>query len=89
MSIIPWGYDNRALFMVISWYYFLPGCLSFLTVYIGEAKLQMLIFVHQGGGMDTAQFTVVFQEHKNNYRGDGKILSVISGLGLVKTIEQR
>jgi hypothetical protein len=43
----------------------------------------------QGGGMDGSQFLIVFQEYIEIYRWLGSILSVIGGLGFVKTIEVR
>lgn len=41
----------------------------------------------QGGGMETSQFMIILQEYIHMYRWSGSILSVISGLGFVKTIE--
>jgi hypothetical protein len=41
----------------------------------------------QGGGMDGAQFMIVMQESITTYRGFGVILSLISGMGLVRAIE--
>lgn len=41
----------------------------------------------QGGGMDGSQFTIVFQQYIETYRWIGSILSIISGMGLVKTID--
>jgi hypothetical protein len=43
--------------------------------------------VSQGGGMDSAQFMIVFQESINLYRWMGAILSLISGFGLVRAVE--
>ena len=43
----------------------------------------------QGGAMDASQFSIVLQEYIEIYRWIGSILTVIGGLGLVKTIEKR
>ena len=80
---------NRALFMVISVVLFFAGLfIVFNSVHWGSEAANAYLR-SQGGGMDTAQFTVVLQEHISNYRWMGSILSVISGLGLVKAIELR
>ena len=44
-------------------------------------------YLQSQGGMDTAQFMVIFQEYINIYRWVGNILAFIGGLGLVKAIE--
>ena len=41
----------------------------------------------QGGAMDGSQFTIVFQEYIELYRWIGGILSVLSGMGLVRAID--
>jgi hypothetical protein len=77
---------NRNWLAVIALVLFLAGLLVvFGSVTLGSQAANAYLRA-QGGGMDSAQFMIVFQEYIRIYSWIGAILSVAGGLGLLKTI---
>jgi len=75
--------------MIISLILFVIGLfVLFKSVTWGQEAANSYL-LSQGGGMDTTQFMVILQEYINTYRWIGGILSLISGVGFVRTIELR
>jgi hypothetical protein len=80
---------RRSVFVTLSLVLFLVGlALMFGSVRWGAAAANAYL-ASQGGGMDGAQFMIVFQESINMYRWMGGVLSLIGGFGLVRAIEPR
>lgn len=73
--------------MIVSLVFFLTGLLVlFNSVGWGSAAANAYLRA-QGGGMDGAQFMIVFQEYISMYRWMGSILSIIGGFGFFRVIE--
>jgi hypothetical protein len=73
--------------MIVALVIFVVGLFLVLnSVNLGNAAANAYL-QSQGGGMDTAQFLIVLQEHIQTYKWIGAILSVISGFGFVKAME--
>lgn len=78
---------NRFAFMIISLIAFIIGLfVLFSSVYWGQEAANSYLR-SQGGGMDGAQFMIVLQESINTYRWFGIILSLLSGIAIVRAIE--
>ena len=78
---------NRFSFMIISLMLFVVGMfILFSSVAWGQGAANSYLR-SQGGGMDGAQFMIVLQEFINTYRWIGSILSLIGGVGFIRTIE--
>ncbi|HEX5810270.1 MAG TPA: hypothetical protein VFY25_16485 [Anaerolineales bacterium] len=78
---------SRFWLMVGSLVFFVVGLFMLLnSVTWGSAAANAYLRA-QGGGMDGAQFMIVFQEYIETYRWLGAILAAIGGLGFVRTIE--
>ena len=78
---------SRSSFVIVSLVLFLIGLLIiFNSVRWGSGSANAYL-QSQGGGMDSAQFMIVFQESITTYRWMGIILSVVSGFGFVRAIE--
>jgi hypothetical protein len=80
---------SRRLFMVISLVIFFIGLFIVFSSVSWGYNAANAYLRSQGGSMDSTQFAIILQENINMYRWIGSILSVISGLGLVKVIEVR
>ncbi|HSL45833.1 MAG TPA: hypothetical protein VK897_20535 [Anaerolineales bacterium] len=80
---------TRSLFVVVSLVLFLFGLFVLFNSVSWGSEAANAYLRAQGGGMDGAQFMIVFQEHISMYRWIGIILSVIGGLGFVRAIELR
>jgi hypothetical protein len=78
---------NRFWFMMISLILFVIGSFIVFNSVAWGSEAANSYLRSQGGGMDGAQFMIVVQESITTYRGFGVILSLISGLGLVRAIE--
>lgn len=80
---------SRYSFMVISLALFAVGLfIAFNSVGWGSGAANAYLR-SQGGGMDTAQFTVVLQGYIDMYRWLGSILALTGGLGFAKAVELR
>ena len=80
---------NRSSFMIVLLLLFIVGLfVLFNSVPWGQRSANSYL-MSQGGGMDATQFTVVLQEYISAYRWMGGILSLIAGLGFVRTMELR
>ena len=80
---------SRSLFTIVSLVLFVIGLfVLFNSVPWGSGAANAYLRA-QGGGMDGGQFMIVFQEYINVYRWIGIVLSVLGGLGFVRTIELR
>lgn len=78
---------SRSSFMVISLALFVVGLfIAFSSVGWGSGAANAFLR-SQGGGMDTARFTVVLQGYIDTYRWLGIVLALTGGLGFVKAIE--
>jgi hypothetical protein len=78
---------NRSWFMLISLILFVIGSyILFNSITWGQEAANSYLR-SQGGGMDGAQFMIVLQESINIYKWFGIILSLVSGLGIVRAIE--
>jgi hypothetical protein len=78
---------KRFWFLVISLIVFVIGSfVVFNSVPWGREAANSYLR-SQGGGMDGAQFMIVVQESIATFRWFGVILSLISGAGVVKSIE--
>ena len=80
---------SRRLFMVISLVIFFIGLFIVFNSVSWGYNAANAYLRSQGSSMDSTQFAITLQEYINMYRWIGSILSVISGLGLVKVIEVR
>jgi hypothetical protein len=78
---------SRSSFMVISLILFTLGLILIFGSISWGNKAAYDFITSQGGGIDTTQYTILLQEYINTYKWIGSILSIIGGLGLVKTIE--
>jgi uncharacterized membrane protein len=80
---------SKSWLLVLSFILFAVGLfVIFRSVNLGSEAANAYL-VSQGGGMDTAQFTIFLQEYMQTYRWIGSIMSIIGGLGLVKGIAVR
>lgn len=80
---------TKSWLLVLSLILFAVGLfLVFRSVNLGSEAANAYL-VSLGGGMDTAQFTIILQEYIQAYRWIGSIMSIIGGLGLVKGLEVR
>jgi hypothetical protein len=80
---------RRSVFVTLSLVLLVVGLVvMFGSVRWGAAAANAYL-ASQGGGMDGAQFMIVFQESINMYRWMGGVLSLIGGFGLVRAIEPR
>lgn len=80
---------SRSKFLVVSLFLFAIGLIMiFSSVTWGSATANAYLR-SQGGSMATTQFTIILQEYINMYRWIGSIVSIIGGLGFVKTIERK
>ena len=80
---------SRSLFIILSLVLFVVGLFVIFNSVGWGSETANAYLRSQGGGMDGAQFMIVFQEYINIYRWIGIVLSVIGGLGLVRTVELR
>jgi glucose-6-phosphate-specific signal transduction histidine kinase len=80
---------SRSLFMALSLVLLAAGLLVMLGSINWGSQAANAYLRSQGGGMDTSQFMIVFQEYINLYRWMGSILAIVGGLGFVRTIELR
>lgn len=80
---------SRSLFMIASLVLFVAGLFVMFGSVRWGSEAANAYLRSQGGGMDTAQFTIILQEYISLYRWIGSILSVIGGLGFVKSVELR
>ena len=78
---------SRVWLMVVSLVFVAFGLFMVLNSVTWGSAAANAYLQAQGGGMDGAQFMIVFQEYIEMYRWIGGILSIISGMGLVKTID--
>ena len=80
---------SRSSFVIISLILFVAGLIMiFGSVNWGSEAASAFVNSH-GGSIDTSEFTIVLRDSISVYRWAGSILSIIGGLGLVKTIELR
>ena len=80
---------SRSSFMIISLVLLVVGLfVVFGSVRWGSGAANAYLRA-RGGGMDGAQFMIIFQEYIKMYRWLGSILAVIGGSGLVRMIELR
>ena len=78
---------SRIWLMIVSLVLFVVGLFMVLnSVTWGSAAANAYLRA-QGGGMDGAQFMIVFQEYIETYRWVGGMLAAIGGLSLVRAIE--
>lgn len=78
---------SKSLFAIVSLLLFVAGfSLLFGSVNLGSESANAYLR-SQGGSMDTAQFTIILQGYIDLYRWAGSVLSIISGLSFVKTID--
>ena len=78
---------RRSLFVTLSLVLFVVGLVLIIGSVRWGAAAANAYLASQGGGMDSAQFMIVFQESINLYRWIGGILSLIGGFGLVRAVE--
>ncbi len=77
---------SRSLFTIVSLVLFVIGLfVLFNSVPWGSEGANAYLRA-QGGGMDGAQFMIVFQEYINVYQWIGGILSLVSGFALVRAL---
>ena len=78
---------SRSSFVMISLILFVAGLIMiFGSVNWGSEAASAFVNSH-GGSIDTSEFTIVLRDSISVYRWAGSILSIIGGLGFVKTIE--
>jgi hypothetical protein len=80
---------NKFSFMIISLVLFIMGLFIIFNSVVWGHEAANVYLRSQGGGMDTAQFMIILQEYINVYRWLGSVLALVSGLGVVRTIELR
>jgi hypothetical protein len=78
---------NRFWFMMVSLLLFVVGLFVVVNSVAWGREAANSYLRSQGGGMDTAQFMIVVQSSIDTYRWLGSILSLIGGVGLLRTIE--
>jgi hypothetical protein len=85
---ISWSLNmSRSSFVVIPLTLFVTGLIIIFGSVSWGNKAAYDYITSRGGSIDTSQYTIILQEHINIYKWIGSILSLISGLGFVKTIE--
>lgn len=80
---------KRSSWMVVLLVLFVVGLFVIFSSVIWGSGTANAYLRSQGGGMDSTQFSIVLQGFISMYQWIGSILSVISGLGFVRTIELR
>ena len=81
---------SRSSFIRLSLVFFLLGLIVILSsVSLGSATANGYLTGRGGGFMDASEFGIVLEGYINIFRWVGSILSVLGGLGFIKTIEFR